>query len=244
MKHTYTIKGMTCDGCGKSIEIALNNLEDVMVANINLEKGEAEITMKRHISTHTLQEVISEKGAYSIELKENVNAGVSNFEINEKSDLLKLLPLFLIFGYITGASILLNIKPEFSVSDFMLDFMGLFYIVFSFFKFLDLKGFPDTFRMYDPLAKVLPVYGWAYPFIELALGIMFLMRFQIGIALIATLIILGITTLGVTRVLLDKKSIQCACLGTALKLPMTKATFIENTIMLVMAIWMIINLYK
>jgi hypothetical protein len=46
---------------------------------------------------------------------------------------------------------------------------------------------------------------------------------------------LGITTIGVTKTLLDKKSIQCACLGTALKLPMTEATFIENTIMLVMA---------
>ncbi|MGY8951367.1 MAG: heavy metal transporter, partial [Flavobacteriales bacterium] len=36
--------------------------------------------------------------------------------------------------------------------------------------------------------------------------------------------------------LLAKKSIQCACLGTALKLPMTEATFIENAIMIVMAI--------
>ena len=121
----------------------------------------------------------------------------------------------------------------------MLDFMGLFYIVFSFFKLLDLKGFPQSFRMYDPLAKAIPVYGWIYPFIELTLGLMFLMRFQIDMALIATLIILGITTFGVTKTLLDKKSIQCACLGTALNLPMTKATFIENSIMIVMAVIML-----
>ena len=66
----------------------------------------------------------------------------------------------------------------------MLDFMGLFYIVFSFFKFLDLKGFPESFKMYDPVAKVVPIYGWLYPFIELALGLLFLMRIQIPIALI------------------------------------------------------------
>ena len=89
--------------------------------------------------------------------------------------------------------------------------------------------------MYDPLAKAIPVYAWIYPFLELALGLSFLMRFQVGIALIATLVILGITTFGVTKTLLDKKSIRCACLGTALNLPMTEATFIENTIMLVMA---------
>ena len=122
----------------------------------------------------------------------------------------------------------------------MLDFMGLFYIVFSFFKMLDLKGFPDSFRMYDPLAKRVPVYANIYPFIETILGLLFLMRFEINIALIATIIVLGITTVGVTKTLLDKKAIRCACLGTALKLPMTEATFIENAIMLVMAVLMLI----
>ena len=121
----------------------------------------------------------------------------------------------------------------------MLDFMGLFYIVFSFFKLLDLKGFPASFSMYDPLAKAIPAYGWVYPFIELALGLCFLMRFQITVALILTLVILGITTIGVTRTLLDKKAITCACLGTALKLPMTEATFIENALMIVMALVML-----
>ncbi len=67
------------------------------------------------------------------------------------------------------------------------------------------------------------------------------MRFEVNIALIVTLVVLGITTIGVTKTLLDKKAIRCACLGTALKLPMTEATFIENTIMIVMAIIMLIN---
>jgi hypothetical protein len=40
---------------------------------------------------------------------------------------------------------------------------------------------------------------------------------------------------------MDKASIQCACLGTALKLPMTKATFIENFIMILMAAWMLLS---
>ena len=107
---------------------------------------------------------------------------------------------------------------------------------------LDLKGFPDSFRMYDPLAKKIPIYETIYPFIETALGLMFLMRFETNIALWVTLVILGITTIGVTKTLLDKKSIRCACLGTALKLPMTEATFIENAIMIVMVILMLTNI--
>ena len=95
--------------------------------------------------------------------------------------------------------------------------------------------------MYDPIAKVIPLYGWIYPFIESMLGLAFLMREQLYIALIISLIILVTTTVGVVTTLIRKESIQCACLGTALKLPMTTATIIENSIMLFMTIWMLIK---
>lgn len=236
MKHIYIVTGMTCNGCRTSVEGKLNALPEVDNASVNLETSEAVIEMSNHVSTEKLQSVLLDK--YTISEK-NIFNTTSGIITEEKSDLQQLFPLFLILGYIIIASVLLNIKP-WNSNGFMLDFMGLFYIVFSFFKLLDLKGFPESFRMYDPVAKVVPVYGWIYPFIEVALGVMFLMRIEIPIALIITLIILGITTIGVTKALLDKKAIQCACLGTALKLPMTKATFIENSIMIVMAVIMLI----
>ena len=64
---------------------------------------------------------------------------------------------------------------------------------------------------------------------------MFLTRIEVEVALILTIIVLGITSVGVTQVLLNKKSIKCACLGTTLKLPMTEATIIENALMIIMA---------
>jgi len=237
MKHTYIITGMTCNGCRTSVEDKLNALPEVEKASVNLETSEAIIEMSNHISTEQLRMVLSDK--YSISEK-NIFKTTSSSIDKEKSDLHQLFPLFLIFAYIIIASALLNKNP-WDINGFMLDFMGLFYVVFSFFKLLDLKGFPESFKMYDPIAKVIPLYGWVYPFIEVALGVMFLMRIETPIALIITLIVLGITTIGVTKTLLDKKSIQCACLGTALKLPMTKATFIENSIMIVMAIVMLIK---
>lgn len=238
MKQTYTVTGMTCNGCRTSVEEKLNALPDVVNATVNLETSEAVVEMAKHLSIETLQKAVSDK--YSISEK-NLFQNNSNIKTDEKSDFKQLFPLFLIFGYITMASFLLNYKP-WNATAFMLDFMGLFYIVFSFFKLLDLKGFPQSFRMYDPLAKAIPMYALVYPFIEVALGLLFLMRIQIPMALIITIIVLGITTFGVTKSLLDKKSIQCACLGTALKLPMTKATFIENSIMMVMAVMMLIKM--
>jgi hypothetical protein len=166
------------------------------------------------------------------------NSIVKEFE--NKSKIQQLKPLLLIIFYITSASVLLHFK-NWNWNEFMLDFMGLFFIVFSFFKMLDLNGFSQSFKMYDPLAKHISFYGRTYPFIETLLGLMFLMRFEINVALITTLILLVTTTIGVCKVLLKKQSIQCACLGTVLKLPMTEATLIENSIMIVMATVMIIG---
>lgn len=243
MKHTYTVTGMTCNGCKDSVEKALQSIDAVEHVEVDLETSEVVVRMSEHISTAKLQNVLANKFTISENKERNVFKSSAINSEQESNDLKQLFPLFLIFGYITIAAILLNYQP-WNSSNFMLDFMGLFYIVFSFFKLLDLKGFPESFKMYDPLAKVIPAYGWVYPFIELALGLLFLMRIQIPLSLIITLIILGITTIGVTKALLDKKSIQCACLGTALKLPMTKATFIENSIMIVMAIVMLLNMYS
>ncbi|KAA3623188.1 MAG: heavy metal transporter [Flavobacterium sp.] len=239
MKHTYTIAGMTCEGCKASVTQALNSLDEVQDVKVDLSKGEAEITMSSHVETSVLQKALDDK--YRITEKKTTSIFGTN-ETSEldtqKSKFQQLQPLFIIFGYILVAAVLLNYS-NWDTTGFMLDFMGLFFIVFSFFKILDLRGFPSSFQMYDPLAKVFTPYAWSYPFIEIVLGLMFLMRYEVNIALIVTLVILGITTVGVLRTLLSKKTITCACLGTALKLPMTEATFIENAIMIIMAVYMI-----
>ena len=239
MKQTFNIDGMTCNNCKASVEKYLNELPHISHVSIDLAKGEAEITMDKHLAAEVLQNALPEK--FTVTKKDGGNELTSTNapEVSqEKSKLQQLKPLLLILLYISAAGVLLHYK-DWSWSEFMLDFMGLFYIVFAFFKMLDLKGFPESFKMYDPLAKRLPIYGWMYPFIETALGLMFLMRFEVDIALIMTLVVLGITTIGVTKTLMDKKSIRCACLGTALKLPMTEATLIENSIMIAMAALML-----
>jgi len=234
MKQLFHISGMTCNGCRTDVENRLNAIEGVTKAVVTLNNEQAVIDLKTPISMDQFKTVLPEK--YKITVKKNVfvNDASSNSEPTP-SKLKQLKPLFIILGYITIATMLLNYNRE-TWDGAMPDFMGLFLIVFSFFKMLDLKGFPESFKMYDPLAKALPYYGWIYPFLETALGILFLMRFEIKIALIVTIVILTITTIGVIKTLRSKKSIQCACLGTALKLPMTQATLIENGIMITMGI--------
>lgn len=236
MTYTYTIEGMTCVNCKASVKDALSSIDGVGEVIVDMKLKQATITMKHHIADSLFRDSLPAK--YSFKAKD-VHMPTSGFEdMEEKSKLQQLKPLFIVIGYISATSVLLHYKT-WNLQEMMIDFTGLFFIVFSFFKMLDVKGFATSFSMYDPLAKSLPFYGQIYPFIETILGVMLLMRYNISIAFIATIVILGLTTFGVTKTLFAKRSIKCACLGSALDLPMTEATFIENTLMILMSALML-----
>ena len=237
MRSILQISGMTCEGCKSSLENKLSSLDGVDNVKVDLARGQAVIYSKNPVSFSLIKETLPPK--YSLINEQDINLDTHGEATIKGSKIKQLKPLFIILGYIFIASILLNYQ-NWNSSNAMLDFMGLFYIIFSFFKILDVKGFSMSFRMYDPLAKQAPIYGYIYPFIEVILGMMFLIRYEVNIALILTLIVLGITTIGVTQTLINKRNIKCACLGTTLNLPMTEATFIENAIMIIMAFLLLI----
>ena len=222
MQQKFVIQGMTCGNCKAAVEKGLNSFTGVKDVKVDLKSGATKLKTSKAISLSSIENKLGSK--YSVQ----------DTKSQKKSKIKELFPLFLILVYIVFGAAFLQF-PAFTTSGYMMDFMGLFFIVFSFFKFLGYQSFPNSFAMYDPLSKVLPIYGWLYPFIETALGLSFLFRFKITLALWVSLFVLSITTLGVLTSLLNKNQIQCACLGTVLNLPMTEATLIENLIMIIMA---------
>ena len=96
----------------------------------------------------------------------------------------------------------------------MANFMGGFFLAFSFFKLLNLRGFADAYQTYDVLARPGRAYGYVYPFIELTLGVAYLVRFIPLLTNLVTLVVMLTSIVGVTQALLQKRRIQCACLGT------------------------------
>ena len=232
----YKISGMTCSSCVATVTKAIESIRNVKNVTVSLDPGLAVIESNEDVSIDVIQSVLPDKFSVKpFKYYEDMNTD------GKESYLAKLFPLILILSYISLTSIIINFDR--SLDDLMMDFMGIFFIVFSFFKFLDYKSFPNSFAMYDPLARALPFYGWIYPFIETILGLMFLFRFQLFASIIITILLLSITTYGVVNVLKNKQTIQCACLGTAIKLPMTIATLIENGIMIIMALISILRMY-
>ena len=157
-----------------------------------------------------------------------------------KSRLETFKPLILIFLFISGVSVIATIEGgQINLMKWMNYFMAGFFITFSFFKFLDLRAFADSYSMYDLLAKRVRTYGFVYPFIELAMGIAYLTHFAPNSTYIATIAVMGFSSLGVIQSVLDKKKIKCACLGAVFNLPMTTVTIIEDLLMVAMAVFML-----
>jgi hypothetical protein len=118
-------------------------------------------------------------------------------------------------------------------------FMAGFFLVFSFFKLLDIPAFATAYAGYDLLAARWNGWGLVYPFVELALGIAYLSNFNPLLTHWATIIVMGFSAIGVIRAVTNKIQIQCACLGTVFKLPMSTVTIVEDVGMVLMAAWML-----
>ncbi len=230
-------------GCVKSVRESLSQVKGLEIDQLDLSTGRLDFQLSEETDLDQVIEHIPSK--YRVfQSKSKIDQGGADLADLPNSDMAvskwrQLFPLFLIFGFLWSVNGLNALVYDLSLRDFMLDFMASFYLVFSFFKFLDLRGFVNAFRGYDPLANRLAWYGYIYPFIELTLGLMFLTSFAIDLAVYTTLFILGLTTVGVIDQLRQKNKIVCACLGSVLNLPMTEATLIENLIMIAMAMILI-----
>ena len=244
MHHHLYLEGLTCMGCVKSVRESLSQVKGLEIDQIDLSTGRLDFQLSEETDMDRVIEHIPNKYRVLNQSKLKTDQGGADLTDLPTSDKAiskwrQLFPLFLIFGFLFGVNGLNVLVYDLNVRDFMLDFMANFYLVFSFFKLLDLRGFVTAFRGYDPLANRLALYGYIYPFIELTLGLMFLTSFAIFPALYTTLFILGLTTVGVINQLRQKNKIVCACLGSVLNLPMTEATLIENLIMIAMAVILI-----
>ena len=135
METTYAVKGMTCQGCVSSLEESLIIHESIDKVIVSLEKAEVKIVNNNSIKLEDVQSLVSEKYTFH---EEKVIQGEG--KTIKRNKVLELWPLFLAFTYITLGAYFLNYKNP-SPNELMSDFMGLFFIVFSFFKFLDIKGF-------------------------------------------------------------------------------------------------------
>jgi len=232
MVHTYQISGMTCSGCTAKVRQLLLNIPGITEIKTDLEKKEAGITMDRHVSMEELQQALSgTKYTISGTAVQDSVAG-ADAAITWKT----YLPVFLIFAYITTVTLLIQfVSGSFDVKTWMAHFMAGFFLVFSFFKLLDVRSFAMSYSSYDLIARRYNAYGYVYPFMEAALGILFLVPGLHFWASVITLVVMSVSIAGVIQSMLQKRNVECACLGAVFKLPLSKVTLLEDALMILMS---------
>ena len=152
-------------------------------------------------------------------------------------------PIIVVFSYISIITLLIQaMSGSFGMNQWMRQFMAGFFLVFSFFKILDLKGFSESYSTYDIVGKLWMPWGCVYAFIELGLGISYLMDWNPLITNLIAFTVMTISIIGVLRSVFNRQKIQCACLGSVFDLPMSTVTIIEDALMILMSGYMIYSI--
>lgn len=154
-------------------------------------------------------------------------------EVEEESDDQRTYkPVIAVFG--TTALLAL------ASSTGIMGFMGFSLAVLALLKLMDIPSFVEGFKKYDLLTKVFPPYGKVYPFLELIAGL----GYVSGVLPIATGVVstfVGIAG-GISvfkAVYIDKKDLDCACVGGNQSVPLGIISFTENAMMAVMGLYVL-----
>lgn len=238
---THTVSGMHCAGCEAKIRAAVAALPGVTEASPHAASGTLTVKSEGPIDRDILASAVAGAGDY--QLGDPVTAPpTEQGAIHRAPDSMepsttgaKGYPaLGILVAYILIASVLAAL-PRPTLESVMSNFMGGFFLAFSFFKFLDLRGFARGFARYDIVAERWKPWGYIYPFVELALGLAYLTAFWPVVTHAVTLVVMGVGAVGVIRSLLRRDRIKCACLGTVIDLPLGTVTLIEDLGMAAMA---------
>jgi copper chaperone CopZ len=240
-KREFIISGMTCGGCVARAKKAFEALEAVSAVEIQLESPQARLHFHTVVNLEALQEVLSTAGNYVLSpIQSEQDVPLAESLDSERSFFETYKPLLLIVGLlllVTGA-----IQwGSWDGMEWMRHFMAGFFLVFSFFKLLNVKGFAESYRMYDWVAGAWPTWGFIYPFVELALGMAYLVDFQPLATNVITFILMALGAGSVIQSNMNKRKIQCACLGDVFNLPMSFVTIVEDGAMALMAGWMLLS---
>ena len=241
MKKQITITGMTCEGCKAKVSRNIQKLEGVKSVEIDLTNGLTIIDSEVLYSEAEIQDALGRDSKYQIVQQETVAPTPTRKEETQRGFFSTYKPLLLIVFFIVLVSALAQYPYEsFHGATWMRHFMAGFFIVFSFFKLLNIRGFSSSYKMYDVVAQNWKPWGTIYPFVELALGIAYLINIYPTITNLITVVVLGVSSIGVLKSNLDKRKIKCACLGDVFNLPMSKVTIVEDVTMVLMAAIMLI----
>ena len=109
-------------------------------------------------------------------------------------------------------------------------------------KLQDLLSFATGFIQYDVIARRYVPYSYVYPFVEAGAGILMIAGIATWIAAPAALFVATVGAISVFKaVYIEKRDINCACVGGGSSVPLGFISLTENLMMIAMSVWMMVK---
>jgi copper chaperone CopZ len=234
----FELSGLSCGSCVAKVKERLGTMAGVSGVEVTLQPPQVRLTGDRQVPVQELNAWLAPLGRYQAAALPGAAApAAAPAEAGLAApSVVTYRPLLILIGYLLAVVAAANLsRGSFDAAFSMRLFMGGFFVAFSFFKMLDLRGFASAYRGYDLVAATVPAWGLIYPFVELGLGLAYLADWQPRLVNAVTAVVMAVSLAGVLRAVLTKQKIRCACLGTGFNLPMSTVTIVEDGVMLAMA---------
>ena len=234
MIHIYDIDRLGGQADADLVKERLSSVEGVRTVAVSLERNDVTIDMDHHIKREAFDAVLMGSGPWRLS-----NERMPQPAGTERGILVVYAPLIGAFAVIIAAAFIGQYRAGlWNVWDgalFMRHVMAGFFLLFGGLKFLNLAGFVGLFRSYDLIGSRVTAYAWLYPVVEVTLGVAYLTAWHPATTNTATLILMLVGIIGVSRALRTSKGLRCACLGSWVTIPLSWVTVAEYAAMGAMA---------
>lgn len=144
--------------------------------------------------------------------------------------------LWYILAGIFLVAALLTIVRGIALGRFMADFMAVFFITFSSFKFIDIEYFAHAFRSFDILASRIRPWAYIFPFVEVFMGFWYLLSDAPQSLNVLALAVTGSVLIGAYRESRRSSRFAHAATRSVIRLPLARIGLVESATMFAVAL--------
>ena len=230
----FLVRGVRCGSCVGKIEAALLSEPRIQSATIDGDRRSLTLTHGLDDPLADLNGLLTSLGSYRAEegkLTRLLLAKIAHYK-----------PLIMMTGLVLVFGLVLQMFRGWHGHGLMGDLMAGYFLLFGALKVANCKAFSRAYARYDLLAGQSAAYAAAYPFLEVVLGVIYLIQPEALLLNLFVAVLMLEKAWSVNKALGIGQNLQCACLGGFFSIPISKVTVFEDLLMAFMAGAMIVGL--
>ena len=225
--ESFLVRGVRCGSCVSKIEAALLSEPRIQNAVIGDDRRSLTLTHDLDNPLANLNALLESLGSYRVEERNLIRllrAGIVHYR-----------PLIMMTGFVLVFGLALQAFRGWHGHGLMGDLMAGYFLLFGALKVVNRQAFAKAYARYDLIAGRSAAYAAAYPFLEVAIGIIYLISPASLLLNLFVVVLMLEKGWSVRQAIGRGQNLQCACLGGFFSIPISKVTVFEDLLMAFMA---------